>query len=160
MSWSPDGRWLVVTGKDSEVKPNALWLVSVESGEKRQLATPPSDNSGDYYGAFSSDGRTLAFVRVTGLQAADLYVLPLGPNLSAKGEPRRVTNDNRSVLGIAWTADGREIVFSSNRSGAQALWRVAIAGSGEPRRLTIGGNGVLPIDFPARGPLGLQRIAD
>jgi Tol biopolymer transport system component/predicted Ser/Thr protein kinase len=144
VNWSPDGRWLLVTGRDSAEKPVAQWLVSVESGERRQLTPPPANNLGDYFGAFSPDGRTVAFVRYTGEQAGDLYVLPLAGNLTAKGEPIRLTSDHRIVSGIAWTADGREIVFSSNRGGAQALWRMAISGAGEPRRLSIGENGRLP----------------
>jgi Tol biopolymer transport system component len=143
MSWSPDGRWLAVPGRDSVEKPSGLWLVSVESGEKRQLTIPPA-NVGDSYGAFSPDGRTLAFVRYTGSETGDLYLLPLTGNFTAKGEPRRLTNDNRSIVGIAWTADNREIVFSSNRGGTQGLWRVAVQGSEESRRLSIGENGFFP----------------
>jgi Tol biopolymer transport system component len=44
VSWSPDGRWLVVTGADSAKKLDTQWLVSVESGEKRQLTLPPAGN--------------------------------------------------------------------------------------------------------------------
>ena len=144
MNWSPDGRWLVVPGGDSAEKPSALWLVSVESGEKRQITLPPANNLGDYFGTFSPDGRTLAFVRYTAGSTSDLYVLPLAENLSAKGEPRRLSNDNRIIIGIAWTADGREIVFASDRGGSQGLWRMAVSGSGEPRRLSVGENGVFP----------------
>jgi Tol biopolymer transport system component/predicted Ser/Thr protein kinase len=144
VNWSPDGRWLLVTGRDSAEKPSALWLVSFESGEKRQLTIPPASSDGDYYGAFSPDARTVAFARYTNPAASDLYALPLAANLSAKSEPRRLTNDNRIIQGIAWTADGRELVFSSNRGGTQSLWRVPIAASQEARRLTIGENGSFP----------------
>jgi len=41
------------------------------------------------------------------------------------GDPRRLTNDLKGILGFAWTADGREIVFASNRQGPLQLWRVA-----------------------------------
>src|SRR5262249_46324608 len=37
----------------------------------------------------------------------------------------KLTNDLKGILGLAWTADGREIVFASNRSGRFQLWRVA-----------------------------------
>ena len=142
--WSPDGRWLAVPVRDSAEKPIALWLVSIESGEKRQLTRPPAGNLGDNYGTFSPDGRALAFVRYAAYRSGDLYVLRLAGDLSAKGEPRRLTKDNRLVNGIAWTADGREIVFSSDRSGTQALWRVATSGSRGLRRMSIGENGSFP----------------
>jgi Tol biopolymer transport system component len=144
VDWSPDGRWLVVPEKDSAESATALWLVSIESGERRQLTRPPATTFGDYYGAFSPDGRTLAFVRHTAFWAGDLCVLPLDGNLSAKAEPRRLTNDNMIIQGITWTTDAREVVFSSNRAGISALWRVAISSTGEPQRLSIGEHGFFP----------------
>jgi Tol biopolymer transport system component len=66
-------------------------------------------------------------------------VLPLSQDLRASGEPRQLTFDHRRVLGCAWTPDGREIIFSSNRSGDYALWRIAASGSGQPVRLASAG---------------------
>jgi Tol biopolymer transport system component len=145
VNWSPNGQWLVVTGRDSVEKPAALWLVSPESGAKRQLTSPPASNAGgDSSGTFSPDGRAIAFARATGLQASDLYVLQLAGDLTATGEARRLTKDKRFMFGIAWAANGREIVFSSNRGGTQALWRIAISVPAEPQRLSIGENGIFP----------------
>jgi Tol biopolymer transport system component len=148
-TWSPDGRWVVTSGSASDDTAAGLWLLSVDSGEKRQLTTPPSNAWGDYYPAFSPDGRTLAFVRYSAFQVGDLYVLQITPNLSASGEPRRLTNENRIILGTAWTADGAEIVFSSDRDGsqAQALWQISLSSS-LIRRLGVGQNGILPSISP------------
>jgi Tol biopolymer transport system component len=143
-AWSPDGRWLVASAKDSVGKPSAIFLVSGETGEKRQLTFPPASTEGDGYGALSPDARTLAFVRTTGKLADDVYALTLADNFVPRGEPRRLTSDNRVVGGIAWTADGRELVFSSDRGGAQGLWRIAISGSGGAQRLAVGENGFNP----------------
>jgi len=66
VAWSPDSRWLVTSDRDSPEKPLALFLVSVETGEKRRLTSPPmSLDGGDLSAAFSPDGRTLAFSRVS-----------------------------------------------------------------------------------------------
>ena len=46
--------------------------------------------------------------------------------------------DQRRILSLAWTADGREIVFSSNRGGGFSLWRVAVSG-GTPERVAVTG---------------------
>jgi Tol biopolymer transport system component len=142
-NWSPDGRWLVISAKKSADSVVALWLISVESGENRQLTTPPSNHNGDYYPAFSPDGRMLAFVRCSAGQTCDVYVLPVTPNLNANGEPRRLTSENRWLLGIAWTANSAGIVFSSDRGGTQALWQVAVSGS-PSGRLSVGENGKFP----------------
>ncbi|HUB83304.1 MAG TPA: hypothetical protein VMB03_31100 [Bryobacteraceae bacterium] len=144
VNWLPDGRWLVAAGRDSAEKPVVLWLVSAESGEKRQLTDLPTASMGDYCAAFSPDGRSVAFARYMANAASDVYVLPLDGNLRATGEPNRLTNDNRSIRGLAWTADSREIVFSSNRGGAFALWRLAASGAGEVRRLGVGQGASFP----------------
>jgi Tol biopolymer transport system component len=159
-SWSPDGRWLVTSAKKSADAVAAIWLVSVESGEKRQLTSPPSNDLGDTYPSFSPDGRTLAFVRYTALEASDLYVLQLLPNLSGNGEPRRLTSENRDFRGMAWTADGAGIVFSSNRGRTRSLWQMAVSGS-PSRRLSVGENGILPaVSSRANRLVYTQTITD
>jgi Tol biopolymer transport system component len=42
----------------------------------------------------------------------------------ATGEPSKLTNDAKDIKGLAWTADGSEIVFASDRHGRFQLWRV------------------------------------
>jgi len=64
---------------------------------------------------------------------ADVYVVS-----AAGGTPKRLTTDEREIFGLRWTADGREIVFSSTRSGEPALWRVPVSG-GAPRRVLEAG---------------------
>jgi Tol biopolymer transport system component len=89
-------------------------------------------------------------------------VFPLAANLSAKGEPRRLTKDNRVVSGIAWTADGHEIIVASGPFGAAGgLWRVAVSGSADPGRLSIGENGFYPsISRQGNRLIYSQRIND
>ena len=55
------------------------------------------------------------------------------------GEPRRLTFDSVNPRGLAWTADGGEIVYSSARAGPQSLWRISASG-GAPERLALGGD--------------------
>ncbi len=142
-NWSPDGRWLLVSGRGAPDRPSALWLVSVETGEKRQLTLPPATYWGDLSGAFSPDGRTVAFFRSDAVQAGDLYALPLAAGFTPQGDPKRLTNDNRPIAGISWTPRGDEVIFSSS-SGSWSLWRMAMSGSHPPVRLSVGENGLLP----------------
>src|SRR5437762_3253758 len=114
-AWSPDGKWLVLADDTkSATEPPGLLALSIETGEKRRLTTPPSGR--DFNPAFSPDGRAIAFVRSqsadtnteTGL-IADAFVLALTKDVRAKAEPRRITFDTRYTYGLAWTDDGREI---------------------------------------------------
>jgi Tol biopolymer transport system component len=122
---------------NSATKRWALSLVSIETGEKRQLTEPPK-GAWDFGGALAPDGHTLVFARWTSDTVSDLYALALGDNLKPEGEPRRLTFDSRPIHGIAWTPDGREIVFHSDRGGLGWLWRLDVSGHGQPQRLPFG----------------------
>jgi Tol biopolymer transport system component/DNA-binding winged helix-turn-helix (wHTH) protein len=137
---TPDGKFLAVADKNSQEEPLSIYLVAVDNGEKRKVTTPAAGAAGDSYPAFSPNGKTLAFLRSSSRATTDLYLLSL-----EDGAPRRLTFDNTSILGLAWTSDGREIVFSSRRGGSiYSLWRIPVAG-GTPERLpTIGQNVVSP----------------
>jgi Tol biopolymer transport system component/DNA-binding winged helix-turn-helix (wHTH) protein len=123
LDWSPDGKTLAIAERVGKSNSHAIFLVSVETGEERQLTTPEAEDTGDVEPAFSRDGRLLAFVRESHYLVTEIYVIP-----AAGGEPRRITFDNKKVLAIAWTADGRELVFSSDPNGNFTLRRIPVAG--------------------------------
>src|SRR5438445_12003264 len=70
-----------------------------------------------------------------------------------RGAPKRLTFDNCFILGITWTPDGREIVFSSMRGRLAILWRISASG-GTPRPVA----GVGAVSWPAISPKGNQLI--
>jgi eukaryotic-like serine/threonine-protein kinase len=136
IDWSPDGRSIATPDRNSKEEPRSIFLVSPETGEKRVLTSPPARSVGDADPTFSPDSQTLAFVRWDTLITSDLYLVPV-----IGGEPRRLTFDSMLISGLAWTLDGREIVFSSNRGGTPCLWRIPVFG-GTPERLAVGGDNV------------------
>ncbi|MCI0390079.1 MAG: winged helix-turn-helix domain-containing protein [Acidobacteria bacterium] len=146
LSWSPDGKWLAYTDKTALYAPEAGFLLSLETGEKRRLTSPPADwLFGDSEIAFAPDGKTLAFARYSALGVADIYLTPI-----VGGEPKRLTFDNLKVHGLAWTPDGRSIIYSSNRGGSFGLWRIPAVG-GEPERVATDGRSA---EQPAIAPRG------
>jgi len=58
----------------------------------------------------------------------------------ATGEPARLTFERRDIHGLAWTADGKGLVFSSNGGGRRELWQIPAIVSGKPVRLTASGD--------------------
>jgi Tol biopolymer transport system component/predicted Ser/Thr protein kinase len=122
LNWSPDGKTLAVPDRLSQEERYGIFLVSAEDGEKHRFTSPP-ENSGDGAPAFSPDGQKLAFIRSIGFSSAEIYVTD-----TRGGEPRPLTHDGQRIHSLAWTADGQEIVFSSNRGGGFGLWRVAVDG--------------------------------
>ncbi len=92
------------------------------------------------YPTLSPDGKLLAYVAGAGFLAGDIFVVP-----ASGGQPRRLTSDRRFLAGLAWTADGKEIVFSSNRGGLFRLWRISASG-GAPEPLNVAAEDAI---FPA-----------
>jgi Tol biopolymer transport system component len=129
LDWSPDGRFFAIPDRASIEQPFRIVLIDASDGKKRELTLPPERIIGDMSPAFSPDGQSVAFIRALASGVNDVYVAP-----AAGGEVRRVTYDNRYVVALAWTRDGRSLVFSSERRGATTLWRVPAAG-GTPERL-------------------------
>jgi Tol biopolymer transport system component/DNA-binding winged helix-turn-helix (wHTH) protein len=123
--WSPDGKWLVVSDKTSAEEPFSLFLLSPETGEKRRVTSPPASVVGDCSPAFSPDGQRLAFVRVISALVGDIYFVSVNG-----GEPKRLTFDGAGVSNLAWTPDGREIVFGSRLGGKNRLYRIPVEGGG------------------------------
>ena len=122
LNWSPDGKWLALK-EDTEAVPGVV-MVSVETGEKR-LLTNPVASSFDQRPAFSPDGRQLAFVRDNG----KVYLT------SVIGGGEKMLAGNLGVIsGLAWTEDGREIIFDSALIGNWTLWRIPSSG-GRPEAI-------------------------
>ncbi|MCC6262060.1 MAG: PD40 domain-containing protein [Bryobacterales bacterium] len=130
LSWSPDGSELAYIDKSSPGEPYSIFLSPVSDWRGERFTAPPSGIRGDGSPAFSPDGRRLAFVRSLDDAAGDLYVASLND-----GALQRLTRDGRRIAGIAWAEDGKSIVFSTERSGLPALWRIDVATSAlEPVR--------------------------
>ena len=148
LAWSPDSTWLAVCDW-AEDSPGRLsvFLLSVDSGERRRLTWPPEDSIlGDVLPAFSPDGSTLAFSRYGSGIKTDLYLLDLDEELNPRGEPRRRTfmEQLAGATPQSFTSDGRDIVFWAGPFGTSSLWRVPVSGTASPERLPFGENRLWP----------------
>jgi Tol biopolymer transport system component len=152
IAWSPDSKWLVVSDGPSYGGVMGLFVLSVETGEKRRITFPPNQYN-DYDPVFSLDMRHLVFVRYTaGGAASDLYTLKLSADLQAQGSPERITFYNRHVASPVWTSDDRSILFTRTElAGNHSIWRINLSGSrkSEPVPLSVDSSSVL--DLSRRG---------
>jgi len=131
LNYSPDGKFLVLPDKQSQDEPFSIYSVTLQSGEKTKLTSPPAGSVGDLFPAYSPNSQTLAFVRSISIAAADIYLFAAGA-----AEPQRLTFDNTSIRGLSWTPDGKELVFASRRGGSNyGLWKISKA-DGVLERLT------------------------
>jgi Tol biopolymer transport system component len=143
LAWSPDGSSLAIVDKNSSSEPFRIFLLSVETGERRKLTSPPRDVDGDYAPAFSPDGRALAFIRLSAYAGSgDLFVQQLLGTLNPQGEPKPILPHRKlAAYNPTWTLDSREIIYGLGIGyGPGSLWRIAADGSGNPRRLDFTGD--------------------
>lgn len=144
-AWSPDSNYLVVVTKnrpDQKLapEPGSLILVPVQGGEPRRLLTSVPDG---WYSspAFSPVDRSLAFASCRGSTNCDLLVVGLDAESLPRGKPRQLTSVRTYIAGIAWTPDGRSLIYSAGSLTERFLFRIDAAGGGEPKRLEIASQG-------------------
>lgn len=156
VAWSPDAKWLVF----GDGKPASLYLYSVVSGERKRLTTAPSDSLGDDFPAFSPDGRRLAFIRAMSDPATDIYTLSLTNQFQPAGEPVKLSKTGK-FSPLAWTADGRDLVFSEyGNSIVDNFWRLR-ANAGAVPALVMSDGGIAPaISRPGNRLAFAREITD
>jgi Tol biopolymer transport system component/DNA-binding winged helix-turn-helix (wHTH) protein len=136
LSFSLDGKSLALIDSDKNDENWGIFLVNIETGEKKRLTVPP-EFSVDSDPRFSSDGKQIAFLRVFG-QTYEVFTVP-----ATGGEPNQLTNDKSAVSGLTWDAKGENLIFASRRNGNQSnLWKIS-ANGGEPEMLVTGGKNVV-----------------
>ncbi len=144
LAWSPDSGRLIHDGlgeptsslpSDQHVAdqgPRALFVVDLESGERKQLTSPPEESRGDTGVRLSPDEALVAFEREISASRSEIAVVDV-----ATGETRLVAPGAWGrVRGLDWTSDGDALVVSSDHSGRYELWRAPLD-SQDIRRLPV-----------------------
>jgi len=133
ISWMRDGKSLAVVRSENN-KPPAVFIATVDPGAPRRLTDPPAGTPGDSNPSISPDGQTVAFVRNVAGEAGDVWLCD-----TSGGSLRQLTFDTRATRGMAWTPDGRDIIYSSITRARHnwQIWRVPAFG-GSPKEVAIG----------------------
>ena len=143
--WVPDGKSIVIV--DTSVKPPAIAMVSVESGEKKMLTVPDPKSLGDAGPLVSPDGQWLAFLRTENIGDDDWFRLPWGAASSAV--PTRITNTHLEYHpGGDWTADSKELVISTTQG---LIYRASLTGSATPAPNTSLGSDIYSPSIARQG---------
>jgi Tol biopolymer transport system component len=139
LSWSPDGKRIAFHDRDRSDGHFRIFLLDVETRDRRSLRIDSTEVPDHLSPAFSPDGQTLAFIgEKAAASVADIYLVSTNG-----GAPRRLTSDNRFIGGLAWTPDGREIIFSSGAGVSDALlWSIRLS-DGRRKPLAELGEGAL-----------------
>ena len=125
VSWTPDGKSVLVATTNRGESLRRLELVQVKDGSSRKI--PLKTGIRVTEAAFSSDGRWLAFTDSAQSRRAGRVTL-----LSvATGEVRPLTKTEAKERLAGWRNDGR-VYFTSDAMGDPALFAIAVV-DGQPR---------------------------
>jgi Tol biopolymer transport system component len=130
---SSDGTLVYVAG-DGGSSTARIFVWADRQGHETPVAAPPRAYA---FPSVSPDGRRIAISTLD--QNTDLWLWDLNHSTLT-----RLTSDPAIDTSAIWTADGRRVVFCSNRAGALNLFSENADGTGVVERLTDNPNGQLP----------------
>jgi Tol biopolymer transport system component len=144
LSWSLDGKFIASPDQTAH-GPRSIVLISLESGEAQKLTSPPVEYYyGDISPRFSPDGKSLLFVRARSGGDRNIYVVGLGVDGTAQGEPRKVSGmgEHPEIMGVDWMPDSRRIVYSGPLRGYFGPLFIIPASGGDSIRVAEAGDRV------------------
>ncbi len=164
LSWSPDSSYVAVARSSTQPagESTGIYLIPVQGGEPR-LVTQAKAPASDRDPAISHDGRRLAYFSCDNCcwGCCDVMTVELDAELRPIGAPRRLTSMSSQMEGLAWTRDGRSLVFRRPSGSLYHLWRVDVDGRNPPERIEVTGVGARrPSTVPSRDRLVYGRVTD
>ena len=126
--WLPDGRLVFTRMEENAGFSCNLWAVRVNEETGRQESAP--ERMTNWTGgcepslSVTRDGRRMAVQK--GSWKSTTLVAELGPNAVPVKAPVRLTLSDSIDTPNAWTADSKEVLFSSDRNGNGQIFRQAL----------------------------------
>jgi Tol biopolymer transport system component len=147
--WTSDAGLLAYRTSQNFVKSKLVWI----GRDGKHLGNAgPEDNYKSFQ--LSPDGKRVAIARWDPTGNADIWLLEFG-----RGVFTRFTFDPKRDSWPVWSPDGRQIVFSSDRTGFFQLYRKDSAGVGQEEQLTNGPNNKYILDWSRDGRYLLYQEA-
>ena len=153
LSWSADSEWVAFAKLDEPSdapRRYRIHLLSVHTGEERLFPLSSPDCAMSLHPAFSFDGKYLASTcELVGGAGHKIYIQNFDG--SSAREIVHVASPIMSLDGLAWTADGRFLIYSADGK----LWRVPAKG-GTAEAIPFADNAIMPA-VSATGRLAFAR---
>ncbi len=125
--WSPDGKWIAYTIKDSDCN---IWLIAPTGCERIQLTNQSTIEIAPH---FSPDGKLVSFISDRD-GYFNVWAIPI-----SGGSPFQITfnkDQGKINLGHCWSADGKCIYYCRTIRGIRNIWKISVQ-HGRQEQLTF-----------------------
>lgn len=119
--WSADDQSSIFEDRDTATDTSGLVKVNFNGAKEAQITSTKGEFH-DLYPRWSPNGENIAFVRYSSHGVGELFIT----SLSGAEPARQLTQDLKTIQGLAWDHDGKQLVFASNRLGTFQLWSLRI----------------------------------
>src|SRR5437588_765962 len=140
LSYSPDGKLLAVPDKNSQQQPFSIISISIETGEKTRLTSPPerlTTSERDVYSPAISVHGNLAYTQ--SMVDGNIWRMGLRGSKGPENAPLKLCPSTQEDNGPQYSPDGKKTVFASRRSGSFEIWLCDSDGSDARQLTNIGG---------------------
>jgi serine/threonine protein kinase len=169
-AWLADDR-LVVALQEGDPPTTNLWQIRIDPAELRPIGPPEQVTHWDHVIArllqVHASRHSISFMRddVQG----DVSIAKLAPRTRRLSAPHRLTQSETDERPGVWTADGKDLVFMSNRAGRWAIYvrglddasleRPVVTGpvSSSWPQVVLGDTAILYWSVPTDAPASLMR---
>jgi Tol biopolymer transport system component/DNA-binding winged helix-turn-helix (wHTH) protein len=123
--WTAGGESLVLADRCTPMGPRGVVLLSLRTGERLCLASPPpGGDEGDTEPSLSPDQKTVAFLRSADAEHDEVFTVDI-----AGKKLRQLTHNGNELWGpLMWTADGKFVMFNSAAPEIRGPVRVSVDG--------------------------------
>jgi Tol biopolymer transport system component/DNA-binding winged helix-turn-helix (wHTH) protein len=127
LAWTSGDRLIysLTEPRPRQADSNLWWVALNRQGQIRGSSWRLTSDSGAVSGiSTSADGKRVVYLK--GVLQPDVYVARLENDGVHMGEPQRLTLDDRRDFPYDWTADGKAVIFISDRTGTFNIYKQAI----------------------------------
>jgi serine/threonine protein kinase len=154
IAWAPDGRSLIVSALNKD--NGRLFRVAVPGGKTELVGGVAAGIAGGGI-SISAVAHRLAMAQAETDIDIERVAGPAWPAGEKRPEPEALIASTRDDVSPSWSADGKKIVFESNRSGSQEIWSVSANGQDAVQLTSFGGP---PVGSPRYSPDGSKVAFD
>lgn len=156
LAWSPDSKFLFVTGGLSRGQANDIQRVAIDTGEIQTLTHASEGANGYSQLIVAPDATMLAAVAYESSGAHTATLMSLSPTWELH-DSRAFNSIAANIDTMAWTPDSRELVFRIAVNLPVPLYRASISGGVATPMSWVGADAHSPATSATAGRLAFSR---